>query len=98
LPIEAAAVADFPRAISERNPEALSELDKNGADWFPQMDVLVRVEMTGRMAHQAIEHAELAGDFISDGGLILQRDYGIEGDPFSGAEDPFSQVDMQPNA
>jgi hypothetical protein len=50
------------------------------------------------MAHQAIEHAELAGDFNSDGGLILQRDYGIEGDPFSGAEDPFSQVDMQPNA
>ena len=61
------------------------------------MNVLVGVEMSRSMSHQAIERAELAGDFILHRTLILQWDYGIEGDPFSGAKDLFAQVDMQPD-
>jgi len=98
LPIEVAAIGDVRRAMSERNSEALSEFNENGADWFPQMDVLVRVEMTGSMADEAIEHAELAEDFISNCGLILQWDYAIKRNPLSGTEYLFTQVDMQPNA
>jgi len=47
LSIEAAAIANLRRALSERNPKPLSHLDENGADRFPQMDVLVGIEMTG---------------------------------------------------
>jgi hypothetical protein len=57
--------------MSERNPEALSDLDENGANWFPQMDMLVRIEMTGSMAHEAMEPVELPEDFLADGSLIL---------------------------
>jgi hypothetical protein len=84
--------------MSERNPQLLSHLNENGADRFPQMDVLVGIEMTGTVAHEVMKHRELVGDFIPDSVRLLQGDYSIEREPFSGAKDLFAQIDMEPNA
>ena len=84
--------------MSERNPQLLSHLKENGADRFPQMDVLVGIEMTGTVAHKVMKHLELAGDFIPDGVRLMQRDYSIEREPFPSAKDLFAQIDMEPNA
>jgi hypothetical protein len=71
LSIEAAAIANFRRALSERNPKPLSHLDENGTDWFPQMDVLVGIEMTGITTHEVMEYIQLVGYFTANGGGIL---------------------------
>jgi hypothetical protein len=65
LPIEATAISDFWRATSERNSEAPGDLQENGAGGLTQVNVLVRIEVSRRISHQAIEYAELAVDFIS---------------------------------
>jgi hypothetical protein len=83
LAIEAATIADLRRAVSERDPEPLSRFDEKGADRFSQVDMLVRIDMTGTMAHQVVEHIHLSGYFIADGGPIVQRHHIIERDPLS---------------
>src|SRR5687767_976311 len=79
LSIEAAAIANLRCAMSERNPKPLSHLDENGTDRFPQMDVLVGIEMTGITTHEVMEHIQLVGYFTANGGGILQGDHGIQG-------------------
>src|SRR5262245_47748563 len=82
-------------AMSERNIELPSHLDEDGADRLPQMDMLMRIDMTGVTAHQATEHLQLPRDFIADDAPILQGDHGVHGHPLPGAKDLFPQVDMQ---
>jgi hypothetical protein len=80
--------------LSKWNPEPLSHLDEQGADRFPQMDMLVGIKMAGIMAHETIEHLQLVGDFGTDGGVILQGDHTVHGNPFSRTEDLFAKIDM----
>src|SRR5215813_5780259 len=84
--------------MPERNPKPLRHLGENGADRFPQVDVLVGIEMTGSMAHKVMKDIQLAGYFVADGSRILQGDYGIQGDPFCRTKDLFAQIDMQSKA
>ena len=94
LPVEAAAIADFPRAISERNSEPLGDFRDNSAGGLAQMNVLVRVEVSRSMSHQAIEQVKLSGDFVAHRHLVLQWNHAIEGHPFSGTQNLFAEIDM----
>jgi hypothetical protein len=58
------------------------------------MYVLVGIEMTGTMAHKAMEYIQLAAYFIAEDCCVLQGNHGIEGHPFSRAKGLFAQIDM----